>query len=166
MTKPKLFKKSKDTKDFIQDITNAYSILSKKKKLYMITLEGIYTPHTRDLGFQLTNKFFNSIHKDIRHSYEYINYLFIIEYGGIISKEKEFDNYIEDLGIHAHCIVNTSITKEHLEYYINSLFKSPPNYKIQDISKSDTKENLLNYLLKQSKSGLLTSESYNYKINI
>lgn len=166
MNKLKLIKKSKDTKDFIQDITKAYSILSKKKKLYMITLEGIPTTHTRDLGFQLTNKFFNSIHKDIRHSFEYINYLFIIEYGGIISKEKEFDNYIEDLGIHAHCIVNTSITKEHLEYYINTLFKSPPNYKIQDISKSDTKEKLLNYLLKQSKSGLLTPESYNYKISL
>ena len=165
MTTNRLLRKKKDVKDFITDITAAYNIISKRNKLYMITIQGLPTPHIQDLNFQITNRFFNTIHKDISKSFEYINYLFIIEYGGIISKEKEFDNFIKDLGIHAHCIVETSLSKMDLEYYLNTCFKKIPNYKIQNISTSNTKDNLLNYLLKQSKNNLLTSDSYNYKID-
>ncbi len=166
MTKQRIIKKSKDTTNIVEDITKAFTILSKKETLYMITLDGIPTPHIQDLYFQLTNKFFNSIHKDYKNTFEYINYLFIIEYGGIISKEQEYNNYIQNLGIHAHCIVNTSISKKDLEYYINTSFKKIPDYKIQDISKSDTKEKLLDYLLKQKKNGLMISDNYNYKIEV
>lgn len=120
----------------------------------------------QDLYFQLTNKFFNSIHKDYKNTFEYINYLFSIEYGGVVSKEQDINNYIQNLGIHAHCIVNTSISKKDLEYYINTSFKKIPDYKIQDISKSDTKEKLLDYLLKQKKNGLMISDNYNYKIEV
>jgi len=166
MSKTKLLRKSKNNPNFITDITRAFNILSKRDKLFLITLDGIHTPHIQDLNFQLTNKLFNSIHKDYNNTFEFINYLFIIEYGGIISKEKEFDVYIQDLGIHSHCLVNTSLSKEQLEFYINTSFKNAPDYKIQNISKSDTKEDLLNYLLKQNKTGLLTKDSYNYKIKI
>lgn len=164
MTKTRLLKKKKGSEDYIDDIIRAYNILSKRKKLYMITIQGLPTPHIQDLNFQLTNRFFNTIHRNINRTFEYLNYLFIIEYGGIISKKKEFDNYINDLGIHAHCIVETSLSRTDLEFYINTCFKKIPDYKIQNISLSDTKENLLNYLLKQSKNNLLTNESYNYKI--
>ena len=165
MIRSKLLKKTKDNPDFITEITRVFNILSKREKLFMISIEGIPTPHIQDLNFQLTNKFFNTIHRNIKNTKEFINYLFIIEYGGIISKEKEFDNFINDLGIHTHCIVNTSLSKTELEYYINTCFKKIPDYKIQNISRSDTKEDLLNYLLKQNKNNLLTSDSYNYKIN-
>jgi len=157
--------KKKTTTDFISDITKAFSILSKRKKLYLITFEGINTPHSRDLNFILTNKFFNTINSEVRNSFEYINYLFVIEYGGIISKEKVYDNFISNLGLHAHCVVNTSLSKEQIEYYINVIFRKKPNYKIQDITRSNTKDDLLNYLLKQTKNRLLTCDCYNYKIN-
>ncbi len=61
---------------------------------------------------------------------------------------------------------DTSLTSGQLEFYINTAFKVIPDYKTQDISKSTTKNGLLNYLLKQDKTGLMTKESYNYKILI
>ena len=183
MTLPKILRKDKNTKDYVGDITKAFNNLSQRKKLYFITLTGIPTSHIKDLNFKLTNNFFNSIHNDIidlneqitykffntmnkdyKNTFEYLNYLFIIEYGGMLSKEKESESFIRNMGLHCHCIVNTSLSKEQLEYYINTSFKKIPNYQIQDITKSDTKEGLLNYLLKQEKTGLLSQESYNYKI--
>lgn len=164
-----LLKKNNKSPDYINDIAKAYNILSKREKLYFITLEGINTPHVRDLSFQLKNNLFKRIHDDtkfFKDSSEYIDYLYIIEYGGIISKEKEFDTFIKDLGIHCHCIVNTSLSKALIISYIENSFKIAPDYKIQDISKSDTKEYLLDYLLKQNKTGLMTRESYNYKVNV
>jgi hypothetical protein len=164
MIKTKLLKKSKDTTDYLSDITKAYTILSKRDKLYHITIEGIPTPHIQDLSFQLNYKLFNTIVKDYSKSFEYINYLFVVEYGGIISKKNVYDAKIKDLGIHSHCIVDTTLSIPQLEFYINTVFKVITNYKIQDISKSTTKDGLLNYLLKQDETGLMTKESYNYKI--
>jgi hypothetical protein len=59
-----------------------------------------------------------------------------------ISKEKVYNSFINDLGIHSHCLVNTSLSIQQLGYYINTCFKTIPDYKIQDISKSNTKEGL------------------------
>lgn len=164
MIKPKLLRKSKNPTDYISDITKAFTILSKKDKLYHVTLEGIPTKKIENLNFQLTNKLFNTIHKDYSNSYEYINYLFVLEYGGIISKEKVYDVEIKDLGIHSHCLVNTSLSTSQLEFYINTVFEKIPDCKIQNISNSTTKNGLLNYLLKQRATGLMTNECYNYKI--
>lgn len=44
MTKQRIIKKSKDTTNIVEDITKAFTILSKKETLYMITLDGIPTP--------------------------------------------------------------------------------------------------------------------------
>jgi hypothetical protein len=166
MIKTKLLKKSKNTTDYLSDIIKAYTILSKKDKLYHITIEGIPTPHIQDLSFQLNYKLFNAIVKDYSKSYEFINYLFVLEYGGIISKENIYNAEIKDLGIHSHCIVNTSLSIPQLEFYINTAFKVIPDYKIQNISKSTTKDELLNYLLKQDETKLMSTDSYNYKILI
>jgi hypothetical protein len=165
MNTPKLIRKSKTT-DCRTDITKAFQTLAQKENLYFITITGIITPHVKDLHFQLTNKLFNSIYKDYKKSFEYVNYLFVIEYGGMISKSNVSGSYIRDLGLHTHCLVNTSLSKQQLEVYINTSFKKVPTYKISDISKSTTKDDLLNYLLKQSDTGLMTKESYNYKILI
>jgi hypothetical protein len=48
MTKQRIIKKSKDTTNIVEDITKAFTILSKKETLYMITLDGIPTPHIQD----------------------------------------------------------------------------------------------------------------------
>ncbi|MBB3056819.1 hypothetical protein [Mucilaginibacter gotjawali] len=165
MNKNKLIRKSKTT-DNKTDITRAFNNLSQNKNLYLLTLTGIPTTNVKDLNFQLTNNLFNTINADYKNSFEYINYLFIIEYGGIISKNDVSSSFIRNLGLHAHCIINTSLYEPQLEFYINTAFKKIPNYKIQNISNSTTKNGLLNYLLKQSATGLMTKESYNYKILI
>jgi len=164
MNKTTLLRKSKNTTDYVSDITKAFTTLSKRKKLYHITLQGIPTHTIEDLSFQVTNKFFNRINKEHRNPYGYVNYLFIMEYGGMFSKAKVYNSKIDDLDIHAHCLVDTSLTPGQLEFYINTVFKVIPDYKIDDISKSNTKDGLLNYLLKQNETGLMTKDSYNYKI--
>jgi hypothetical protein len=166
MNKTSLLKKSKNTTDYVSDITKAFTILSKRNKLYHITLEGIPTPHIQDLSFQLTNNFFNRINKDHRNPYDHVNFLFVLEYGGIISKNKVYGSKINNLGIHAHCIVDTSLSQAQLEFYVNTAFERIPDYKIDNISNSTTKDGLLDYLLKQNVSGLMTISSYNYKILI
>jgi hypothetical protein len=86
-TKLKLHKKSIDSDcNAITDILKAFNLLLPKKDLYHITLTDINVNHVQELNHILTNKFFNTIHKDYRQSFEFINYLFIIEYGGAISK--------------------------------------------------------------------------------
>ena len=55
----------------------------------------IKTSHVSDLNLQITNKFFNTIHKDAKNSFDFINYLFIIEYGGLLSKNEVSDLYIK-----------------------------------------------------------------------
>ena len=166
MSNTTLLKKSKDTTDYLSDITKAFTILSKKDKLYHITLDGIPTKKIENLNFQLTNKFFNKINKHHRNPYDHVNYLFVLEYGGIISKNKVHGSKINNLGIHAHCLVDTSLSKAQLEFYINTAFEKIPDYKIHNISKSTTKDGLLNYLLKQNVNGLMEKDSYNYKILI
>ena len=166
MTNTTLLKKPKDVTDYVSDITKAFTILSKRKKLYHITLQGIPTQKIEDLSFQLTNKLFNKINKEHRNPYGHVNYLFIIEYGGTISKAKVYNSTINDLDIHAHCLVDTSLTPEQLKFYINTVFKVLPDCDIQDISKSTTKDGLLNYLLKQDETKLMSTDSYNYKILI
>lgn len=160
-----LIRKARTTNN-ITDITRAFNYLSQNKNLYYLTLTGIPTPNAKDLNFQLTNKLFNTINTDNQNSFEFINYLFIIEYGGTISKSNVSSSPIRNLGLHAHCIINTSLSKSQLDFYISTVFKRIPNYKIQDISNSTTKAGLLNYLLKQSVTGLMTKDSYNYKILI
>ena len=142
MKTPKLLRKDKNTKDYVSDITKAYNNLSKRKNIYFITLAGIPIRHVKDLNFKLTNNFFNNIHSDIidlneqitekffntinkeyKNSFEYLNYLFIIEYGGMVSKEKESESVIRNMGLHCHCIVNTSLSEQQLEHYINTSFK-------------------------------------------
>ncbi|WP_295720493.1 hypothetical protein [Mucilaginibacter sp.] len=164
MSKITLLKKSTDTTDYVSDITKAFTALSKKNRLYHITLDGIPTKKVENLNFQLTNKFFNKINKVHRNPYDHLNYLFVLEYGGIISKNKVYSSKINNLGIHAHCLVDTSLSKAQLEFYINTVFERIPDYKIQNISNSTTKDGLLNYLLKQHKTRVMTEESYNYKI--
>jgi hypothetical protein len=82
----------------------------------------------------------------------------------MISKSNVSDSFIRNPGLHTHCLVNTSLSKQQIEAYIATSFNKIPTYQIRDISNSTTKDDLLNYLLKQDETGLMTNDSYNYKI--
>ena len=65
--------------------------------------------------------------------------------------------------VHTHIILGTTISKEHIEYYIQTTFRNPDIF-IEDITKRDDKMNYANYLVKQKH--LLTDDNYNYKIKL
>lgn len=142
------------------DIRKAFSILVKKPVLYHITISKTKSKHTADLRYTLTNKLFNALNKQYRHLNYSLDYLFVIEYAGAISKEEE---EINGLGEHAHIIVHTSIPSVYIKKQIDIAFNYRHNSLIDNISNRSDKENLVNYILKQEK--LLSKENYNYKIN-
>ena len=69
----------------------------------------------------------------------------------------------EDCGVHSHIVLGTTLRKEYLEYYIQTIFKNSNTY-IEDITKRNDTENYVNYLLKQK--DILTINKYNYKIEL
>ena len=172
LTLKKLMKKSGDKtlEDIYLELSKVYSqMLTNGGRFYFITITDTNSPHPKDLNFTLTNKLFNSIWNDYKKSYEVVNYLFVIEYPGAITKT--YKNYkaaqielelLEDCKVHTHIVMNTTLTEEVIESYIYSTFKSP-NIKTIEITTNPKRENLINYFKKQE---FLSDDSYNYKITL
>lgn len=144
-------------------------MLTNSGRFYFITITDTLSPHPKDLNFTLTNKLFNTIWKDYKKSFEVVNYIFVIEYPGAITKK--FKNYkaaqielelLESCEVHTHIVLNTTLTKEVFESYIYTTFQNP-NIKTIDITDNPKRENLINYFKKQE---YLDDESYNYKITL
>lgn len=137
-----------------------YKIMNQSESIYNLTISNtqIYSPD--ELRFTLTNKLFNSIHKDNLQTGGKVNYLFVIEYPEKVSR----GNYIpENCEVHGHIVLSTSLLPHQIEYYIKSTFIKP-NFLFEKINDRNDKYNLVNYLLKQKH--LFTNENYNYKIKI
>ncbi len=168
----KLLKKSgpKSLEDIYFDLSKTYSqMLTNGGRFYFITITDTLSPHPKDLNFTLTNKLFNTIWKDYNKSFEVVNYIFVIEYPGAITKK--FKNYkaaqielelLESCEVHTHIVLNTTLTKDVIESYIYTTFNNP-NIKTIDITDNPKRENLINYFKKQE---YLDDESYNYKITL
>jgi len=146
------------------DIRNAFAILIKKPMLYHITISQTKPKHAADLRHKLTNGVFNALNKQYKCLNFFLDYLFVIEYEGILSKDISFKNHKEfsGRGEHAHIIVSSDIPHICIEKSMKKVFFENYNLKTQPISNREDKENLVNYLLKQEK--LLSKENYNYKI--
>jgi hypothetical protein len=121
------------------------------------------------LNFTLTNKLFNTIWKDYQKSLEIVNYLFVIEYPGAITKT--YKNYkaaqielelLQECEVHCHIVMNTTLSQEVIESYIYSTFNEP-NIKTIEITNNPKRENLINYFKKQQ---FLCDDSYNYKFTL
>lgn len=151
----------KTTKMIVDDIMYSFhKITSQNNPIYSITINDTGCRTTEELRFVLTNKFFNRIFKDYKNSFEKLNYLFVIEYPTKVS----IGNQIPDsCDVHTHIVLETTITPQHLEYYIQTTFRTPNTY-IEDITKRTDKNNFVNYLIKQR--NLFTIDNYNYKICI
>jgi hypothetical protein len=135
-------------------------LTSQNNPILSITINNTDCKTAEELRFNLTNKLFNKIHKDYKQTPEIINYLFVIEYPTKVS----MGNLIpESCKPHTHIILETTIPKNIIEYYIQSTFRNVDVY-IENISKRDDKLNYANYLTKQI--NILTDDNYNYKINI
>jgi len=162
---PKLLKKKgpKTIEQIRNDISIVYSqMIRNDGLLFFITITKTKSPHAKDLNFCITNNLFNRVWKDYRKSMETLNYLFVIEYPTAISKK---DSSLDDLlrcDIHSHIVVNTTLSKSTLEYYLNTCFEFT-DIQIQDITKRPDKANLINYFKKQD---YLEDCAYNYKVTI
>jgi hypothetical protein len=156
---------NKTSSEISNDIINAFTKLVKQKdseksiKMLSITITDTIAKHNKDLRHLLTNSLFNSIHKDYKNTIEVINYLFVIEYPEIISKGKLLPN---NCNVHSHIILNTTLSKDVIEYYIQQSTKG--DIYIEDISNRNDRDNYVNYLIKQS--NLFTNDNYNYKITM
>lgn len=132
--------------------------------IFTITLTDTGCKHERDLNHALTNRLFNNIKNHYKGTKEHINYLFVIEYPEVISKGNFLPTNCE---VHAHIIVNTSLSKSIIEHHIVNTFSSSVNVKVEDITNRDDKDRTIGYLVKQGyKNYTLSDSSYNYKINI
>lgn len=150
-----------DKETISKDINFAFNkLINKPEYIYHITLSNLPQKSLEEVKFRMKNNFLNSIWKDYKYSLSPLNYLFVIEYGGIISHQVNFEK-IKDLGLHIHLILNTTLTENYLEYYIiNHL--GFIDYKIDRIDKNKDKIKLGGYLIKQY--NILTSKNYEYKI--
>jgi len=168
----KLLKKSgtKTLEDVYIDLSKTYrQMLTNEGKFYFITITDTLSPHPKDLNFTLTNKLFNTIWIDYKKSFEIVNYIFVIEYPGAITKKFKNDKsaqieleLLDSCEVHCHIVLNTTLTKDVVEGYIYSTFNNP-NIKTIDITNNPKRENLINYFKKQE---YLRDESYNYKITL
>jgi hypothetical protein len=134
-------------------------IMSQNERIYHFTISDTHICSVEELRFILTNKIFNSIHKDYKNSFETLNYLFVIEYPEKVSR----GNFIPDsCEVHTHIVLSTSLSPEQVNFYIKTTLKKYDVF-YERIDNRNDKYNLINYLLKQKE--LFTDSNYNYKIN-
>jgi hypothetical protein len=154
-------KQSKTSQMIVDDIRHSFNkLISNNNSILTITINKLDFETAHEFRFNLTNRLFNKLHKDYKHSFEVINYLFVIEYPTNISLGKHMPSTCKP---HAHIVLETTISQNIVEYYIKSTFRNPDIY-IENITKRDDKLNYINYLIKQKH--LLTDDNYNYKIDI
>lgn len=160
----------KSIEDNMIDIENAYSILCKPHlqpkpngRLYHIVLSNTKTNHAADLNFKLTNHFFNKVHREIKKTNFYVNYLFVLEYPKAVSLPLR---RIETVDIHAHITINTNIPYVQVGKIFDNILRKDIHYYIEDITCRADVDDLVHYFFKQSKENqFLTSHHYNYKID-
>ena len=134
-------------------------VISNSGDFYFVTITKNQSPHARDLNFQITNGLFNRIWKDYKHSREFTNYIFVIEYPEAISKIDMPIDRLDKCSVHSHILVNTSLSKKTLDYYLNTTF-SNADIQTSLINKRPDKKELINYFIKQN---FLEDDCYNYK---
>ena len=172
----KLYKKTRGTKTtefVINDIKEACGYLVTQKNfalcrnsIFAITITNTDCKHERDLNHVITNRLFNRIKNDYKHSKEHTNYVFVIEYPEVIS----IGNYLTtNCKVHSHIVLNTSLTEEKIMEYIKLTFPKVKDADIvlKDMTFRNDKEHYKNYLVKQGiNNHILSDSSYNYKISI
>ena len=154
----------KTAKMIADDIRYSYNKLtSQNNPILSITINNTNCNTAKELRFNLTNRFFNKIHKEHKQSFEVLNYLFVIEYPTIVSMGNFIPNSCKP---HTHIILETTLPIEVIRNYIKTIFdiKRKKDIYIENIAKRDDKLNYANYLTKQI--NILTDDNYNYKINI
>jgi hypothetical protein len=161
----------KRVQDNILEIENAYYILTKEHlqprpngKLYHLVISKTSTNNARHFNFKLTNLLFNRIHRVIRNTPYYLNYLFVLEYPKAVSVGYR---KITNTDLHAHLTINSNLGYTKLFNIFENRLRNGLHFYMEEITERDDKENLITYFTKQSKetNQFLTFDHYNYKID-
>jgi hypothetical protein len=160
----------KSIEENVIDIQNAYLILTKEHlqpkangRLYHIVLKETGTNNAKFLNFQLTNKLFRPIHKKLKDTPYYLNYLFVLEYP---KKVSTLQRGIWSTDLHAHIAINTNIPEDALRTIFIESFNIYFDFYMSDETERNDKESFSSYLTKQAQNNyFLTHEHYNYNID-
>ena len=160
-----------DTFNVVDDIRYGFECLMSQTlkeptKSNIIKFDINYTnsKHTKDLNFKLTNKIFNSLHKQFY--YEKLNYLFVIENNEIISRGNYLLDNLDEVRVHTHIVIDTTIPLTILDKKLVQVFGKQSDIYSENITMRNDKELYINYLLKQNReNNYLNYKSYNFKIN-
>ena len=157
-------KKNLEGIDAEDDLRYGFECLISQNKSEIIKLDLTNTnaKHIEDLNFKLTNKVFNSLHKQFY--YEKLNYLFVIEYPEIVSRGNYMIDHIDKVEFHSHIVIDTSIPFTILQKKIVDILGEQCDIYFENISIRNDKKNYINYLVKQNK--YLNYKSYNFKIDV
>ena len=136
-----------------------------KSSIIKFDINYTNSKHTKDLNFKLTNKVFNSLHKQFY--YEKLNYLFVIEYNEILSRGNYLIDDLDEVRVHTHIVVDTTIPLTILQKKFKNVLGKQSDIYSENITKRNDKNIYINYLVKQNReNNYLTFNSYNFKINM
>lgn len=160
-----------DTFNVVDDIRYGFECLMSQTlkeptKSNIIKFDINYTnsKHKEDLNFKLTNKVFNSLHKQFY--YEKLNYLFVIENNEIISRGNYLLDDLDEVGVHTHIVIDTTIPFSILQKKLVDVLGKQSDIYSENITNRNDKIFYINYLIKQNKHNkYLTLKSYNFKVN-
>ena len=159
-----------DTFKVVDDIIYGFDCLisqtqNKHTKSNIIKFDINYTnsKHTKDLNFKLTNKVFNSLHKQFY--YEKLNYLFVIENNEILSRGNYLIDDLDEVRVHTHIVIDTTIPLSILQKKFKNVLGKQSDIYCENITKRNDKSNYINYLVKQNKvNKYMYYNSYNFKV--
>jgi hypothetical protein len=114
-------------------------------------------------NLKLSNKISNSLNKQYYN--EKLNYLFAIENNEIISRRNYLFDDLDEVGVHSHIVVDTTIPLTILEKKFKDVLGKQSDIYHENITKRNDKYNYINYLVKQNRENhYFTFQSYNFKI--
>lgn len=135
-----------------------------KSNIIKFDINYTYSKHTKDLNFKLTNKVFNSLHKQFY--YEKLNYLFVIENNEILSRGNYLIDDLDEVRVHSHIVIDTTIPLSILQKKFKNELGIQSDIYTEDITIRNDKYFYINYLVKQNQQNkYLNYSSYNFKIN-
>ena len=160
-----------DTFKVVDDIRYGFDCLisqtqknDTKSNIIKFDINYTNSKHTKDLNFKLTNKVFNSLHKQFY--YEKLNYLFVIENNEILSRGNYLIDELDEVRVHTHIVIDTTIPLTILEKKFKDVLGKQSDIYLENITKRTDKSNYINYLVKQNReNNYLTFNSYNFKID-
>ena len=165
-----LIEAKNDIKYYFDYLIAKNNIKTQNQTLYKIDLTNTKSKHTQQLHFDLKNKFFVKLERE--NPAEILDYLFVIEYDGIISIGNQQIDEVDFCKVHSHIVINTSlpidvIKKQLIITFPVSTFEIEHRRKncdvyIVNLSKRIDKVKYINYLIKQD---YLNEYSYFYKLN-